>query len=758
MQVQNPEEVVQEAHALEAVPLATTQHPVKPENAAAQSYPSPLEITVGRGDHITSAVHQQPQPIIELETNPTAVDEAPIISGTGRPTEPPEDPPPSSTHPSNPLNPMNALNPLNPLNNINPLNGLSVGGWDIGGFGDGGFGFGGGSGMTFDPFSTGFTEDDFSLFDAVPVVHDSAGQGIGQDGNGVGDSSGSSGGQGTSGDETALPDVMLALSGQAQDFGMEWNMSEPGAAGFTIIGEATALQDGAHRLETSDFDLSSFDNPQLLALLGKPHVGPDIVPEGDATIASIQPPHLDGSSSPLVEEEEQGLYATPGFGAVRFGKDHNVLDEKYYNGKYSLPSPPPDGPTPRTTRPHMPKTADVSVEAVKDDSTKYSKAVGMLSSPLRASTAREGDLRDRYMAATHPSHAMLYKLAGTKRFWEVASLVGPMPRTGLGGNSSGSVTPAVDGAVEASLESPSKKRRLTWGTINEAWRNPTPPAEDSGDDDEGDDDSSMAGDEAWGGEDDFDIHMDGVELTSPTTGYYSSKLDLRHESPVKLLQVRFDRTWLVEHELVSPSDITLPIAPSFASSLLSPYKTNAPLVPMSVPTPVSPEAQSSSNDGPARLASHVACRFAKEVGRNPLWNAVVVAMREISPVGAKVKRELWPVEVDVVVDALQRSKGALWGKSIAEITESEEGASYLLRLLCGSDSCVDSPVASPSEVIPPKVAQPTLDHIRVLQSPKIHLGHGTNVIEALPSITRFWEKLNVTPLNGPKDVHCVALI
>jgi hypothetical protein len=434
-------------------------------------------------------------------------------------------------------------------------------------------------------------------------------------------------------------------------------------------------------LEASDFDLSTFQNdPQLLAFLGKAHTGPDIPLEGDSSVPSIQLPQPEGLSSPVVEEEEdEDPFSTnAGFSAVRFGKDHNLLDEKYYNGKYSLPSPPPDKPTPKLAKPKTPKPEYVSVEAVENDSTKYSKAVGMLSSPLRASTVREGDLRARYMDATHPSRAMLYKLAGTKRFWEVAALSGPIPGAGRG--LSGSNTPIAAGAG-AGGESPAKKRRLTWSTVNEAWRNPTPPAEESEDEEEGDGDSSMGGNDEWGDEGDFDVQMDGVELTSSPTGYYASKLDMlqqqRHESPIKLLQARFDRTWIVEHELVSASDIALPPTVSSASSLLSPYRTNAPLVPMSVPTPVSPEAQPSSSDGPARLASTVACRFAQEVGRNPLWNAVVVAMREISPVGASVKRELWQVEIDIVVDALQRAKGTVWGRSIAEITESEDGAFFV---------------------------------------------------------------------------------
>jgi len=90
-----------------------------------------------------------------------------------------------------------------------------------------------------------------------------------------------------------------------------------------------------------------------------------------------------------------------------------------------------------------------------------------------------------------------------------------------------------------------------------------------------------------------------------------------------------------------------------------------------VPTPVSPEALPSSNEGPARLANNVACRFAKEIARNPLWNAVVVAMREISSLGGRVKRDLWQVEIDIVVDALKQIPHIVWGRSIAEIAESK---------------------------------------------------------------------------------------
>ena len=627
---------IQAAQPIGSEPMlqeSTGSDPLLPVSAAsqsrpgpAQSYPSPLEMTVNRTEPPT--IPSIPVPAVAEE--PT-VDSTPIPAPVVQPEEP------AASQPAYPSS-QNTLNP-----------------WESLGFSDGNFSFGGGGGMTSDPFAADmFTEDDFTFFD-VPTVHNpSADMGTAPTGHSI---------------STTLPNVMLSLSNQ-QDFGkldaslMDWSMSENVA--FSVVGETATTTTTRAVLSTSEFDLSAFQNdPQLMSLLAKPQAtAPDIVLEGDSTIPSIQIQQLSGATPPSEDEEEEDETSN-GFSALRFGKDHNLADEKYYNGKYSLPSPPPDHQM------KSPKPAAYATVPVKDDSTKYSKAVGLLSSPLKSSTAREGDLRARYMAATHPSRAMLYKLAGTKRFWEVA-LLEPVVAT------------AGSSPIEEAVESPSKKRRLTWGTTNEAWRNPTPPAEDS-EDDEDDGDSSMADDE-WN--DGLDTNMDGIEPITPM-GLYKPEVvpqhQQRHESPIRLLQSRFDRNWIVEHELVAPTDIVLPVVTSSASSLLSPYRSNAPLVPMSVPTPVSPEAQSSSNDGPMRLATNLAQRFAREAGKNPLWNSVVVAMREIGPLGPRARRDLWQVEIDVVVDALRRSKGTEWGKSIAEMVDSDEGELLLCRLIFIAD-------------------------------------------------------------------------
>jgi hypothetical protein len=48
--------------------------------------------------------------------------------------------------------------------------------------------------------------------------------------------------------------------------------------------------------------------------------------------------------------------------------------------------------------------------------------------------------------------------------------------------------------------------------------------------------------------------------------------------------------------------------------------------------------------------------------------------------------------------------------------------------------------------------------IEAASEPKFYLGSGANVIQALPSILRFWNKLDVTPLSGTKDLRAIAVV
>jgi hypothetical protein len=48
--------------------------------------------------------------------------------------------------------------------------------------------------------------------------------------------------------------------------------------------------------------------------------------------------------------------------------------------------------------------------------------------------------------------------------------------------------------------------------------------------------------------------------------------------------------------------------------------------------------------------------------------------------------------------------------------------------------------------------------IEAASEPKFYIGSGVNVIQALPSILRFWNKLDVTPLSGTKDLCAIAVV
>lgn len=302
---------------------------------------------------------------------------------------------------------------------------------------------------------------------------------------------------------------------------------------------------------------------------------------------------------------------------------------------------------------------------------------GTPTGPWKSSTAREGDLRSRYMDATQPSSAVRYKLAGTKRRWEL-----PLPTTPRGNDDK-----AVEEDKEEGIsESPAKKRRLTWSATGEEWRNPTPPMEES--DDEGDDgDSSVAGEDGWN----EGMDLIGMDAADPAflSGSYKADGSMRFEDPIKLLNAHFDTLWIMEHEYVSPTDLILPPpGPSITSaSSMTSRRSSVPPAPASVPTPVSPEALMSGNDNSNRLTAAVAQQFAQEMGKNVMWSAVVGAMRAFTPSSLARKGDLWQADVNVVLDALRKAK-LEWGRSIEDFVEVNDGLSIFawkirtLMILC----------------------------------------------------------------------------
>ncbi|KIM27282.1 hypothetical protein M408DRAFT_171810 [Serendipita vermifera MAFF 305830] len=53
--------------------------------------------------------------------------------------------------------------------------------------------------------------------------------------------------------------------------------------------------------------------------------------------------------------------------------------------------------------------------------------------------------------------------------------------------------------------------------------------------------------------------MGGAEPIIPTGPYKSEGLQQRHDGPITFLQSRFDRMWIAEHDLATPTDIQLPV-------------------------------------------------------------------------------------------------------------------------------------------------------------------------------------------------------
>ncbi|KAG8822784.1 hypothetical protein FRC19_005231 [Serendipita sp. 401] len=561
--------------------------------------------------------------------------------------------------------------------------------WDTMDFGGDSFDFAGTVGMGLDPFSSTapdtLTDDDFKIFDLPSVPVDPSGATA----PGVG-----------SGDV----DMLIALAGgsnraiglEAVDTSMmDWNIINAPVP-FSMSGESDAnainLADAAQMLQ-SNFGIDVFGADLQSILLAKT---PATTVDGLPSAQSLRFPQATSSPIPLLDPGEDDQIDTAGFVAVPFGKLHNVADERYVNGKYSLPSPPPEKAS------ELHKSPTTNIRPVKDKNLATKNDRG----PWKSSTARDGELRARYLAATQPSSAMLYKLAGTKRIWEKMQAHELDSRT-------------ISNAMAEITLSPTKKRRLTWSTGDEAWRNPTPPQDGSDDGDDGD--SSMAGDDDLVDEGDA---ISTVGLTQPVG--LRSEQNLPNQDPVQLLQSRFDSLWLLEHRLVSSSEISLQGNTTLTNSVFPPVSS---VVPMSVPTPVSPEAI--PGEGGPKLTIGIARHISREVVRNPMWRAVAIAFKSMSTTGSRNNRDLCRAELDILTSALRGARQFAWGKTVAEIGEIE-----------------DEPDRSFS----------TPQHVNILTSPKLTLGYGTNVIDALPTILRFWEQMDIVPLHGPKDVHAVAFV
>jgi hypothetical protein len=586
--------------------------------AAAQSYPSPLEMMAIRANVNPEATSNdlpssEPQSLV---ANQTPVQD--VI-----PAEAPRVDDSSATAQSQYSASHTAMDP-----------------WDSVSFGMGNFGFPDTPGMGFNPFSsTSMAQDDFNfnLFDIPTVPPES----IEMDPPSVSQPPHDA-------NANSLPDIILALANQATEGEfpklesslMQWHDSDasgPYPSAPSLETNSTLLTDATQMMQPN-FTLDPFGNLVHSSNMIDTSSSSSVIP-------LLSDMSLGAEISKEIDEEM--AESETGFLALRFGKDHHLADEKYSSGKYSLPSPPPDG---TDSRPPLSRLPSLYKKQKEDPRQKPN----LPASPVRSSTAREGELRARYLTATSPSRAMLVKLAGVKRNWDVESVL----------EAYGSPEAHINGIPNS--ESPAKRRRLTWGSSNEAWRSPTPPKEQNEDDDD-DADTSLAGDEDW--EADMNTAVDDPEVNG-SIDWHKFDIFTQQQDPIKLLQASFNFLLIKEQELATPVDINLPDISSFNSTRLSNvFQMPAPV---SVPTPVSPEALPGGNDATVHISTRMASQVARQLCFNALWRAAVIATGTLDFAQSHSRRVVSSSELNALIRILKGTHMTRWGKTVSEVCAEDE--------------------------------------------------------------------------------------
>ncbi|KAF6742619.1 mediator complex subunit 13 C-terminal-domain-containing protein [Ephemerocybe angulata] len=205
------------------------------------------------------------------------------------------------------------------------------------------------------------------------------------------------------------------------------------------------------------------------------------------------------------------------------------------------------------------------------------------------------------------------------------------------------------------------------------------------------------------GNNDEDSECDSPQLSRPSTPS-PSYLPL---GPT-LLHVHFDHTQLlpISTPLRSPGAIALRINQS----------PSAPFA--SVPTPVSPAAALGAASEQSKSLESAAFSIATEFVENSLWADIWKTNNQRSAYPATV----WPDDIKGAADVLRQLRGA-------------GGLSNLSTIFALDSSAKLEP----------------------FEPPYISIGKGDAVIQLLPSALRFWEKLDLGPKGGRKDIEIYAL-
>lgn len=164
------------------------------------------------------------------------------------------------------------------------------------------------------------------------------------------------------------------------------------------------------------------------------------------------------------------------------------------------------------------------------------------------------------------------------------------------------------------------------------------------------------------------------------------------------------------------------------------------VVPVSVPTPVSPAAVLGAASEKSKSLEAAGSTVAREVVENVVF-AKAWRASKVYPLPSK-QDDIWPADLAVVAGIISRVRaldGPLELSSFLDRrTETNHGAGAL------------SPQSTP--------AMPERKLFQRLEPPMLSTGKGDHVMQLLPSSIRFWGKLGLTPLGGPKDVTSFLVI
>ncbi|KAI6046531.1 mediator complex subunit 13 C-terminal-domain-containing protein [Pisolithus marmoratus] len=173
--------------------------------------------------------------------------------------------------------------------------------------------------------------------------------------------------------------------------------------------------------------------------------------------------------------------------------------------------------------------------------------------------------------------------------------------------------------------------------------------------------------------------------------------------------------------------------------LLPPGAAVAPMtipsvVPVSVPTPVSPAAVLGAASEKSKSLEAAGSMVAREVVENVVF-AKAWRASKIHVLPSK-QDDIWPADLTAVAGILSRVH-ALDGplelcSFLGRRTETDHGPKVLSP---------HSTATVPEQIL-----------LQRLEPPMLSIGKGDHVMQLLPSSLRFWGKLGLTPLGGKKDV------